>query len=83
MSQFVNTTSPKENVNKDDKLPSSELNTTSDCNDRVLPQFSTHIMEEISKDPRIIYYDQQIAYHRECISKFPPPKLPNFCKNNI
>lgn len=42
-----------------------------------------HIMEKVSQDPRVKYYDEQIAFHTECISKFPPPILPNLTGKEI
>jgi hypothetical protein len=37
---------------------------------------SPKIAEIISEDPRILYYNKQMAYYEERLSSFPPPQIP-------
>jgi len=58
-----------------DKIDSTEDNDDKTKNGCI---HDKNILARIAQDPRIIYCDKQISYYEGRISKFPPPKMPNF-----
>lgn len=43
----------------------------------ILGSLSPELLTKISQDPRIIYYNRQLAYYEKRMESIPPPQIPN------